>query len=168
MAIGGILKLKYEIQYGFTPNSEQLIRSLSDDMTSVGIHSYNPNLNDAFLSALCRDTGMQIRICKPGRYETDSVVELSDTGAVALGARADLVYPICAAREICRIDRLGWYLRLASLSVGTIAATVFLLLGHADWINGYTIAAYQAFWLLPAAIASHLRINRRTLHIRKQ
>ena len=167
VAIDGVLKLSYEIEYTLKNDFEQLAAELADFDTAIAIQSYDPNLNESFLNETRSDESAPIRVIKPGRYEADSVIETADTGAVALGMREDIVYPLHAAKRVQRAKRFGirWQILLSLLACPGLAVLGYL--GYAHYVGALAILAYHVLGLLFTWLASALHLNRRTLHIRR-
>ena len=64
----------------------------------------NPNLSEEFLGQIRYTDAVPVRVIKPGKYESDTVLEISDTGAVALGGEAHIVNPLYAAKKINKVN----------------------------------------------------------------
>ncbi len=124
IAINGILKLTYEIEYEVSPKFEQTVTILAENATDCAIRTYDPAINDAFLQASRASGAEYVRVIKPGKYENDDATEISDCGALALGDRFDAVRPLVAASVICRIRSAGYYTLLALAIVGAILSAV--------------------------------------------
>lgn len=122
VAIDGVLKLSYEIEYTASATFERMAGLLAEADTVTAIQTYDPNLCEAFLRASRGEDAVEIRVIKPGRYEQDGVQSVVDTGAVALGATTDITAPICAASAVSGLRRTGY-------RVLGVAATVCAILG---------------------------------------
>ncbi len=168
VAIDGVLKLSYEIEYTIKPEFEALALALSEIDTAVAIQSYDPNLNELFLHAGRGDHAIPIRVIKPGKYEADTVSDMCDTGAVALGAPEDIVYPLYAAKGILSVKKFGLYLQFIVSGCGAVLATLFSLLTAGkplEWVTPLSLALYHLLWILVTLVVSRIYINRRTLHL---
>ena len=170
VAIDGILKISYEIEYSVNPSFETLANDLSDIDTAVAIQSYDPDLNERFLQISREENAAHIRVIKPGKYEAEAVLHTCDTGAVALGDSEDIVYPLHAAKGIRTARTFGLYLQYAASAFGAVAATVLSIISFGapfEWLHPLTIAAYHLSCMLIAWIASFVYLNKHTLCIRK-
>ena len=125
VAIDGVLKLSYEIEYSTSPDFETMAELLAETDTVTAIQSYDPNLCEAFLRSSRGEDAPYVRVIKPGRYEQDSVQEVTDSGVLALGKPTDIARPICAASGIVRARQIG-YRALCVLSVAGAAVGVIL------------------------------------------
>ena len=121
VAIDGVLKLSYEIEYTIAHRFEDMVNVLAGADTLTAIQTYDPNLNNAFLQSSRPEGAEYVRVIKPGRYEQDSVQEVADSGAVALGGTFDIARPMLAASTI------GFRLQLAAVILGGIAAGALIL-----------------------------------------
>ena len=167
VAVDGIPKLSFEIEYNCKPDFERIVTDLAFNDTVVGLHSYDPNLNDAFVP-LCRPRRNDpVRVIKPNRYDEGSILEIVDAGAVALDEPRDIVYPIHAASGIGMVRRFSARMQLISALVGSLAAVLLTVFGHGHLLNVFSIAAYQLFWIAISLFASHSELNRNTLQFRK-
>ena len=166
VAIDGVLKLSYEIEYRTKPTFENLIRDLADTGASTAVWSYDPNLSDSFLQRSRAENAESVRAVKPGRFEEDKPLDIADTGAVALGEDSDIVYPLHAAAEIGMIRRFGLRMQLIATLLGGAAVAILSLLGQSGLFGIAPIAVYQAFWILVTAIATRSELNPEKLHLR--
>ncbi len=169
VAIDGVLKLSYEMEYRFSPEFEVMAAELAEIDTAVAIQSYDPNLNEGFLK-IYREGGIPIRVIKPGRFESDSVSQISDTGAVALGDRQDILYPLYAAKGVQSSRKFGFFLQLWFTLGSTVAVTVLSLLGGngiIEWLTPTLLGAYHLILIAITAAVSVSHINRFTLRIRR-
>lgn len=165
VAIDGVLKLSYEIEYRAKPEFENLIRDLADTNSAVAIYSYDPNLSDAFLQKSREENAEPVCAVKPGRFEEDKPLDIVDTGAVALGVRSDIACPLYAATGIGNIRRFGIRMQLISALLGTVAVTVLSILGQSGLFGILSILGYQCFWILVSLFATHSELNREKLHL---
>ena len=166
VAIDGVLKLSYEIEYHTKPTFENLIRDLADTGASIAVWSYDPNLSDSFLQKSRAENAEPVRTVKPNRFEEDMPLDIADTGAVALGKDRDIVYPLHAAAGIGMIRRFGLRMQLIATLLGGAAVAILSLLGQSGLFGIAPIAVYQAFWILVTAIATRSELNPEKLHLR--
>ncbi len=170
VAIDGMLKISYEIEYSVKPAFEALANDLSNIDTAIAIQSYDPNLNEYFLQISREENAANIRVIKPGKYETESVMRTCDTGAVALGRPEDIVYPLHAAKGIRTSRTFGMYLQYAASAFGAVAATVLSVISIGapfEWLHPLTIAAYHLLCMLIVLVSSFVYLNKHTLCIRR-
>ncbi len=167
VAIDGVLKLSYEIEYNTKPTFEEMARDLADSDNAVAIYSYDPNLDEIFLQKSRPDSMEQVRVIKPGRYEEERVLEMADTGAVAIKNNTDLAYPLHAAKGIGRIRRFGFRIQLIASILGGALAVTLTLLGKQSFLGTLFIAAYQFLWITVFLIATHSELNAEKLRFRK-
>ena len=127
VAIDGVLRLSYEIEYTVASSFEEMALLLAESDTTTAIQTYDPNLNEAFLRSSRPDDAGYVRVIKPGRYEPDALQEVADSGAVALGKVYDIALPLAAAVEIRRVRTAGVRLQLAGIAAGALAALLLFL-----------------------------------------
>ena len=168
VAIDGVLKLTYEIEYTEKVAFNTIVNDLASIDTSVAIQSYDPNLNQSFLLANRPSGSTPIRVIKPGRHECDSVLKSSDTGAVAVGDTFDIVYPLHAAHGIQKHRRFGIRLQYVLSAIGAIGGAVLSLTASAEWITPLTVAAYHLCGILVTLAVAHFRLTRRSFRMRKE
>jgi len=166
VAIDGVLKLEYEIQYKNDSTFEALIRDLSDTETQIAFYSYDPNLTNAFLQSFRPASTEAVRSVKPGRFEETQPVDLADTGAVALGKHTDLAYPVYAATAIGAVRRFGFRMQLIATLLGAGISVLLVLLGEPNLLSTLTVAGYHGFWLLVSILATHSEINKEKLRLK--
>ena len=167
VAVDGVLKLGYEIEYQTEKSFEDLISELADANTSVAIRSYDPNLNDTFLHKSRPDGIAPVQVIRPGRFEEDKPVEISDTGAVALGNKKDLAAVLHASAGIGRLHRFFWRMQLIATVLSAVSVTALTVMGHLSAITFSAIAAYHAFWVLVSIIATYSELSTAKLKFKK-
>ena len=168
VAIDGVLKLSYEIEYSTNQSFEQRIRDLAETGASVAIYSYDPNLNETFLQKSRTDAQDPVFAVKPGRFEEDRPLETADTGAVALGDVSDLVYPLYAAKSIATLQRFGLRLQIISALLAAVGSVVLSALGQHGALSSLHVFGYQAFWLAISMGASISELTAEKLKFRKK
>lgn len=124
VAIDGVLKLTYEIEYEASDSFEAMVALLAEHGTYAAIRTYDPNLNDAFLQQSRAEGAEYVRVIKPSKHESRSPVEISDSGIVALGDQFDVTRALLSASLIQKIRRCGYFIQGAVSLAGAILATV--------------------------------------------
>lgn len=167
-AVDGVLKLTYDIEYALDPRFEIVAERLADPETSVAIQSYNPNLSEEFLAQIRHAEAIPVRVIKPGKYESSTVLEISDTGAVALGGEGHIVNPLYAAKKISKTQRLSFYLQVAAAAISCVGTLVLMLLAQQALLTPALFGLYYLAWTVASAIASFVLVNRRTLYLSRE
>lgn len=162
VAIDGALKLGYEIEYSVDQRFEDLVYLLAVADTTTAIRTYDPNLNEAFLRSSRPDGAIYVRVLKPGRYDQNSILEVSDTGAVVLGNQFDIALPLLAAATVRRVRRVGlrWQV-ICSMLASVTSAAVCILLG--TYLTGWAIflpLLYQSVLLASLGIYTGIKLQR--------
>ena len=138
LAINGSLKLIYEIEYEASASFERMTEHLSNFNTRLAIRTFDPNLNDAFLEQ-SRERGAEyVRVIKPTQHESDGTMEVSDSGAIALGGRFDLPRTMIAASVIHSIRFYGYRIQLATAILGASLALLLTFL-QSNLQNGVSL-----------------------------
>ena len=167
-AVDGVLKLTYDIEYTLDSKFEILAERLADSTTSVAVQSYNPNLTEEFLQDLRHEDAIPVRVIKPGKYESDALLEISDSGAVALGGEGRIVNPLYAAKRVNEVKRISFYLQLAASVVSFIGTLVLMLLSLSSYLTPMVFGLYYLGWTVASAILSFVLVNRHTLYLSRQ
>lgn len=167
VAIDGVLRLCYEIEYLAKPSFDELAAELAEIDTAVAIQSYDPNLNQTFLQINRSEGAVPIRVIKPGRYEPDTLLKESDTGAVALGRKTDIAYPIHAAKQVAAAKTFGLRMQIVLSLIGGTLALIAAVVGGLP-LEPLAILAYQGIGVFLSFVSTRCRITRRTLHLRSK
>lgn len=167
MAVDGSLRLKYEIRYAVNTEFEEKIEELAFYKTAVGIQTYDPNITEGFLAGIRGETAEPVRVIYPGRFDENSNPELSDTGAICMGAAENITATLYTAVGIGAARRFGMRMQIISSSIGFGATVLFLLLQSSPLPGILAIAAYQLFGVLVSFLATHSELNRATLHLNR-
>ncbi|MBE6589693.1 MAG: hypothetical protein E7643_05885 [Ruminococcaceae bacterium] len=165
IAIDGVLKFTYEIEYTEKLSFLALAKDLSTIDTSVAIESYDPSLNERFMQTSRPSERTPIRVIKPGRYEGDSLLKECDTGAVAVGDKHCIVYPLHAAHCVRECKRFGMHLQWFSFALGIILSAIFALFPEINILTPLSVTLYHGAFIGLSWLATHLSINRQTLRI---
>jgi hypothetical protein len=166
VAIDNILKLSYEIDYTEQITFEKLTAALLESKTAVAIHSYDPNLNTAFVQQIRDGKKEPLRVIKPGRYEEESPLDLVDTGAVSLDAPEKTLCALQVAAKISKIQDLMVRLQLIATILSSIGA--FLLIFFEGAIPGIpAILLYHVFWIAISFAATHIELREDKIHLLK-
>lgn len=168
VAIDGVLKLSYEIEYCERPTFEQLVSDLADIDVGIAIRSCDPNLNEGFLTLNRPDGAPLIRVIKPSRYEADTMLKTVDTGAVALGDTLDIVCTLHAAHGVHRARRFGTALQCVLSIVGMIGTTALSLTPLSVYVTPLTVAAYHLCGIFLSLLASRILLSKRTCKIKRK
>ncbi len=167
VAIDGVLKLSYEIEYKTRSDFESLIHMLADDKTHIAVRTYDPNLNAMFLD-LNRATGTaELRLMRSGRYDEPYTPEVLDAGAIAKGSAEELSYPLHAAVKVRDAQRSAYRLQLFATLLGAVLMGILTFFGHGDKITPLSILCYQLLWCVLTLPAIHLEVSRRNLRIKR-
>ena len=158
VAIDGVLKLSYEIEYSTAPDFETMAGILAEADTVTAIQTYDPNLNEAFLRSSRGEGAPYVRVMKPGRYEQDSLQSVVDSGVLTLGKTTDIARPVCAASAIVRLRRVGCRVLCAGAALG---AALGVVLGfHTAELQASALVLlptlFRLFWDLVAWIATRI------------
>ena len=167
VAIDGVLKLSYEIEYTPRKSFERVIEALADSNTAVAIRSCDPNLNDSFLQAVRSAKAESVRVIKPGRHEIIGATNPVDTGAVCLEDPEKLMGALHAASGIGRVRRFTQRLQVIASLLGGIGVVALILLGKVGELNLLHVALFALLWPVISLIAAHAEINDEKLHLLK-
>lgn len=167
VAIDGVLKLSYEIEYTLHPSFEKLVSDLADGDVVVAIASYDPNLNETFLEQNRNDEIEHVTVRKPGRFEEDKPVDKADTAVVALHQATDLAYPLYAAKSISTVRHFGWRMQLIASILGALAVLLLMIFNPNAPLSITSILAYQALWVTVFTLSAHAELSESRFRFRK-
>lgn len=167
VAINGVLKLSYEIEYTANSTFEKLVRDLAEGDTLIAISSYDPNLNEAFLKQTRDAQSEHISIRKPGRFEEDHPLDKADTTVVALNEETDVAYPLYAAKGIATVRHFGWRMQLISSILGALAVLLLMLFNPTAPLGISSILAYQALWVTVFTLSVHTELSESRFRVRR-
>jgi hypothetical protein len=163
VSIDGVLRLSYEIEYRPDPDFEGTLRLLCKDGTLIAVRSYDPNLTDELLRKLHGEAAELLTSLRPGRFEEESVQEVVDTGAVALGRRRDVALPLHAAKCIRRVRRRGFRLQLAASIGGAVIATLLTLFDRTGVLTPVAVILYQGICCAASILSARFTLSRAEL-----
>ena len=167
-AVDGVLKLTYDVEYALDSRFEVIADRLADPETSVAIQSYNPNLSEEFLEQIRHADTVPVRVIKPGKYESNAVLEISDTGAVALGGESHIVNPLYAAKKINKTKRISFFMQVAAAGIAFVGTLVLMLLSLQSVLTPALFGLYYLAWTVASLILSFVLVNKRTLYLSRE
>ena len=167
-AVDGVLKLTYDIEYTLDPRFEVVAERLADSTTSVAIQSYNPNLTEEFLGQIRYADAVPVRVIKPGKYESDAVLEISDTGAVALGGEGHIVNPLYAAKRINKIRHISFWMQVAVAIAACLGSLAIMLISKQSILTPTLFGLCYLIPIVASTILSLSLVSRRTLHLKRE
>lgn len=147
VAIDEVVKLQYKLEYGKKQEFEALLERLKAAGVESGIFTYDPSLNEAFLSRLYGNDA-PFSVVKPGAFDTEPELTITDSPVVALGNESDLADPIEAAASIRRARKFSFRIQWVASLLGAAYATVCGLWGKASLVGLGAFSIFQLAVLL--------------------
>ena len=166
VAVNGVLKLNYEIDYTEKLTFEKMAEALSESKTTVAIRSYDPNLNTAFVQQIRDRKKEPLRVIKPGRYESNGVLDLVDSGAISLDSPEKTLCVLQAAAKVSKLQSLTARLQLIATLLGGVGACFFKIL-EGEFFGIPAILFYHLFWIAITVAATHIEITEDKIHLLK-
>jgi hypothetical protein len=96
------------------------------------------------------------------------VLEISDTGAVALGGESHIVNPLYAARKINATKRISFCMQAAAAGIAFVATLVLMLISEQALMTPVLFALYYLGWTVASLILSFALVNKRTLYLSRE
>lgn len=165
IAVDNILRLSYDIKYKPDTDFEDTLGMLCSDGTAVAIQSYDPNLTDDFLLESRLEADDPVSVIHPGRFDADTVQEVVDTGAVALGQRRDIALPLHAAKCVSAVRRRGFFFQIAATVIGAVGSVLLAIFDPTAAFTPLAIALYQLAWSGIALIGARFSLNANRLNV---
>ena len=125
-------------------------------------------MTEDFLEDIRHADAIPVRVIKPGKYVSEALLEISDTGAVALGGEGRIVNPLYAAKKIYAVKRISFYLQLAASIISFVGTLVLMLLSLSSYFTPMVFGLYYLGWTVVSAILAFSLINRRTLYLGRE
>ena len=115
-------------------------------------------------------TGLRMEkvLQKTGIAFVRSLLEIADSGAIALGGEGRIVNPLYAAKKIYAVKRISFYLQLAASAISFVGILVLMLLSLSSYLTPMVFGLYYLGWTVVSAILSFALINRRTLYLGRE
>ena len=123
VAIDDVLKLRYSIEYARIDDFDTLLDRLRKAGIDGGVFTYDPALNETFLHNLYGHD-LPPDVVKPGAFDGEGTLAITDSPIVALGKEGDLIEPIEAAASIRRARKLGFRIQWITSILGAALATL--------------------------------------------
>ena len=147
VAIDDVLKLRYTLEYHETEAFKSILAHLREYGTEGGIFTYDPCLNEAFLTRLYGNDQAPA-VVKPGTFDEETDVSITDASVVALKEESALADSIEAAATIRKARKLGFRVQWIASIVGAAFATIAALFGKPMLLGLGTLIAFHLATLI--------------------
>lgn len=158
MACNGKLCARMYIKYIIDEDFAQTVRNLNKNGVSVGIRTFDPNLNNEMLKAQTGFKKGDLRLIRLTRdIEIPQTLEKTDSGVVSKGHSKALIKAIPVCKSIAKIRKVATVLNI----IASIVGMVLLCIGafaSLFTINPLIIVGYYVAWLLIMLIISSVML----------
>lgn len=158
MACNGKLCARMYIKYTIDEDFAQTVRNLNKNDVSVGIRTFDPNLNNEMLKAQTGFKKGDLRLIRLTRdIEIPQTLEKTDSGVVSKGHSKSLIKAIPVCKSIAKIRKVATVLNI----IASIVGAVLLCIGAFTslfTINPLIIVGYYVAWLLIMLIISSVML----------
>ncbi len=148
MACNGKLCARMYIKYTIDEDFAQTVRSLNKNGISVGIRTFDPNLDNELLKLQTGFKKSDLRIIRLSRdIEIPRSIEKTDSGVVSKGHSKSLIKAIPVCKNIAKIRKVGAVLNIIASIVGVVLLGLVTFASFLT-LNPLLIVGYYVVWLL--------------------
>ncbi len=151
LAVGGQVRLGYEINYRIHGSFEQMAAQLAKGTTTVAICSADPNITEQFLAASRAKKKTPIRLYKPIRHERRRVLDSEQSGIVSVGKVRSVAAAIRWCEQIVENERWMSKIQAVLMFCGALltALTFGVGTGAEDALFGVLLMPLSLLFTLP-------------------
>ena len=151
-AINGALCAKLYLKYTVTHHFEKFAEDMTENGSSVGVRTIDPNITEQMLSALRADSENSIKVIRPTLNELLPIARRSDSGIITEKNPHMIAKILAEGLKVKKVNFIMNILWSIYSVVGIIAVITFMLLGIFSHILPVYIIAYQALWFIGLVI----------------
>lgn len=153
MACNGKLCARMYIRYTIDEEFAQTVRALNKNDVSVGIRTFDPNINNELIKNQSFKKA-DLRVIKLSKEdEIPVVMEKADSGIVSKGHSRSLIKAIPICKNIAKIRKVGMAVNIIASIVGSALLCIGMF-GLIPLLSPILIVGYYAAWLLVMSIIS--------------
>lgn len=154
MACNGKLCARMYIKYTIDEDFEQTVRDLNKCGVSVGIRTFDPNINNELLKRETSFKKTDLRVIRLSKIdEIPCVIDKADSGVVSKGHSKSLIKAIPICKGIAKIRKVGTVVNIIASVIG-VALLVMSVFGMISLLSPLLIVGYYAIWILIMLIVS--------------
>ncbi len=148
MACNGKLCARMYIKYMIDEDFAQTVRVLNKNGVSVGIRTFDPNLDNELLKIQTGFKKADLRVIRLTRdMEIPQTLEKTDSGVVSKGHSKSLIKAIPVCKNIARIRKVGTVLNIISSICGAVLLCISIF-ASLFALNPLLIVGYYVGWIL--------------------
>ena len=158
MACNGKLCARMYIKYTIDEEFAEIVKSLNKNGVSVGIRSFDPNINNELLKRETNFKKVDLRVIRLTKDEDISkIYEKVDSGIVSKGLSKFLIKAIPVCKNIAKFRKVGTVVKIIASVIGATLLGMCIF-GVIPLIYSILIAAYYAVWMFIMFIISSVMI----------
>jgi len=153
----GKLMAKLLVRYMLDSDFEFLMKELSDEGMCACIKTFDPNIDDALVTARLGKGKYPFRVL---RYNgTDEINRISDrvsSGIVSRGTTKPLLNIIGSCSKMLGMRRVGFTVGIISSIIAALIASILVTSGGFVSLTSIAVVAYHLLWTLPVIITTKM------------
>lgn len=154
MACNGKLCARMYIKYTMDEEFAQTVRLLNRNGVSVGIRTFDPNLDNELLKLQSGFKKSELRIIRLSRdVDIPTTIEKTDSGVVSKGHSKSLIKAIPVCKNIAKIRKAVTVINIIASVVGALLLCLSVFASFLT-INPLLIVGYYVGWILIMFIIS--------------
>ena len=158
VACNGKLCARMYIKYSIDEDFAQTVRTLNKNGVSVGIRTFDPNLNNELLKAQTNFRKADLRVIRLTKDdEIPKTFEKADSGIVSKGHSKSLIKAIPVCKNISKIRKVGTVVNIISSILGAVLLCMSVF-GIIPLLNPLLIVGYYVCWLVVMFIISSVML----------
>ena len=150
---------KLYIQYNIDPDFDYILRQLYKAGMCIGIKTFDPNINDAMLSAKVRISKYPVKVIRCHSLEDQiQTADHIESGIISKASAKSLLQTLSVCDKVLHITKTNLVVKTFAIMISIIIMVFVLTLGMSSEINSFYVVLYQIFWSIPMIIIARLFI----------
>ena len=158
MACNGKLCARMYIKYTMDEDFAQTVRNLNKCGVSVGIRTFDPNINNELLKRQMAFKNTDLRVIRLSKSdEIPTVMDKADSGIVSKGHSRSLIKAIPICKGIAKIRKVGTIVNIIASIIG-VALLSMSVFGMIPLLSSLLIVGYYVVWITIMLIISSVML----------
>lgn len=161
MTLNNELAAKMYVQYIIDSDFEFVIKQLHKIGISIGIKTFDPNIDDQMLSTKIKISKYPVRILKcKSSADINEVSERLDSGIVSKSSAKSLLKTLSLCDKVVNVTKNNTVVKIFAVIISLILSFIIFILDKSVSIPSLYIALYQIFWIIPMIIITRILIGK--------
>ena len=160
LALDGVLGAKLYVNYGITPELENIAADLAEEGMEAVIRTCDPNIDNDLLESKLSVSRFPARIIKSETLEeNESNIKEAESGIVARNSLSALAHTVALCNKILRVRNTAKKASTAAMIISALLMALLAVFSSKLVIPSVYVVLYQLFWMIPLFLFTKLYVK---------